>query len=152
MDHQDRDDAAAAPQASDAAAVSDAAYDAAQSFQPDGGVVIHISPLSTTRPRLEVQVRLGNGPDAPIVRLPASVWFGPDGRLKAVATPMTASEADDLEFEDKSDDDESIVIDDDNEEPAANDSNSPINGNVDDDDDDDEVLFLGEFRNGGAQA
>ena len=119
----------------------------AAAFQPQG-VAIHLNPMAS-RPKFRVQVRLGNGPDCPIVQPPATLWFGTDGRLKAVATPMTTSEADDLEFDDNEpidvdgDDDEE---DDDNEE--INLDNSSCNGDVaGHHDDDDDVVYLGEFKN-----
>ena len=43
------------------------------SFLPEG-VIIHLTPMNTVRRPL-VQVRLGNGPDCPIVRPPATLWF-----------------------------------------------------------------------------
>ena len=140
--------------------------DADDAFQPVG-VAIHLNPMAS-RPKFRVQVRLGNGPDCPIVQPPATVWFGLDGRLQAVARPMTSSEADDLEFEDKEEEDiESIDVDIDKNEDGVGDdaiadekvadSNGPSNDNgpiiVDvNDDDDDEVVFLGEFKNNSAKA
>ena len=136
------------------------------------GVAIHLNPMAS-RPRFRVQVRLGNGPDCPIVQPPATLWFGLDGRLQAVATPMTTSEADEKELEQMDDDDNA---DDDDDKVDSNDEEIDVDGasignssdnnvgqvssvniidggDVDDDDDDDnEVVFLGEVvRNGRAE-
>ena len=117
----------------------------AAAFQHQG-VAVHLTPMAS-RPRFRVQVRLGNGPDCPIVQPPATIWFGFDGRLQAVATPMTTSEADEKEL-DEMDQDESIDVeesDDDDDDDAAESDDEVIDvdkGN--DDDDDDDVVYLGE--------
>ena len=143
----------------------------AAAFRPQG-VIIHLTPMAS-RPRFRVQVRLGNGPDCPIVQPPATLWFGLDGRLQAVATLMTTSEADEKELEQMDDDDNA---DDDDDKVDSNDEEIDVDGasignssdnnvgqvssvniidggDVDDDDDDDnEVVFLGEVvRNGRAE-
>lgn len=146
--------AAAAAAAADAshsfasgAAAADAApplpdADADAAFKPQG-VAIHLTPMNMVR-RHHVQVRLGNGPDCPIVRPPATIWFSLDGRLQAVATPMTSSEADSFEWKDKEDkdSDESIDVDDDGEIDDVDQISVDSGSNKDDDDDD--VVFLGE--------
>ena len=67
----------------------------AAAFRPQG-VIIHLTPMAS-RPRHSVQVRVGEGEDCPVVRLPASVWFDSKGRLMAVATPMTDSDVEEEE-------------------------------------------------------
>ena len=108
---------------------------ATQSFKPEG-VIIHLTPMNTVWSHL-VEVRLGNGPDSTIVRPPATIWFGLDGRLQAVAT----------HDDDESDDDEGG-----NDEEIDVEEIASYNGGYEDDDDN-EVVFLGEvIKNGSAEA
>ena len=143
---------------------------ATQSFKPEG-VIIHLTPMNTVWSHL-VEVRLGNGPDSTIVRPPATIWFGLDGRIQAVATPRTSSEQVDVESVDVDDSDNDDGVNDgeigvdeasDSNNGGINvNGNGPINGNVpindningdvNNDSDDDEVVFLGEFRNNNSQA
>ena len=62
----------------------------------DDDIKIHLS-WTAGRPRHHVQVRFGNG-DAPLVRPPATIVFGRDGKVKVVATPST-DVIDDDEFD-----------------------------------------------------
>ena len=100
----------------------------AANFKPDG-VVIHLTPMAS-RPRHSVQVRVGEGEDCPVVRLPASVWFDSKGRLMAVATPMTDSDVE--EEEEKKEKDKAM----------GTKSKQPEVVDIDDDDDDDDVICL----------
>ena len=129
------------------------------SFLPEG-VIIHLTPMNTVRRSL-VQVRLGNGPDCPVVRPPATLWFDRSGRLQAVASPSTESDAGDESInvddddDDEDDDDETTDVDQGSESGNNINSNGHGNGDIDvddDDDEDDDVVFLGEFRNNSAQA
>ena len=170
MDHQATDAASSAASHAGAVPPLPSADEAVPAFQPQV-VAIHLTPMSTVWSHL-VEVRLGNGPDSTIVRPPATIWFGLDGRIQAVATPRTSSEQVDVESVDvdDSDNDDGVndgeigvdEVSDSNNGPINVNGNGPINGNVpingnitgdvNNDSDDDEVVFLGEFRNNNSQA
>ena len=63
----------------------------------DDDIKIHLSWMAG-RPRHRVQVRFGTDGDAPLVRPPATIVFGRDGKVKAVATP-SSDVVDDEEFD-----------------------------------------------------
>ena len=150
--------AAAAGAAENAAQAVDAAVPPLPSGNPDpassqpAGIVFHITPINLAHQPL-VQVRLGNGPDCPIVRPPATLWYGLNGRLQAVA--MAEDEEDDEVFDvdvDTEDDDDDDDGDEDGNEASVCDINGHGLGIDDDDDDDDDVVFLGEVVRNSAEA
>ena len=147
------DPASAASQAADPASAAVPPLPAAgansAAFQPEG-VFIHLIPMNMVRRPL-VQVRLGTGPDCPVVRPPATLWFGSDGRLQAVASPSTESEADDQSIDVDDDDDDDDEDDEDDQIDVDGEDDDDVAGNDDDDgigntDDEDEVVYLGEVR------
>lgn len=117
----------------------------AADFKPDG-VVIHLQPVAR-RPRISVQVRVGDGEDCPVVRPPASVWFDSRGRLLAVATPKTDSDVEEEEEKKQNAMDTGSKLSHVGNNPSGvsgNNDNKPKQPEVIviDDDDDDDVVCL----------
>lgn len=133
--------------AEDGAAVANPARSAEAASSKPEATVIHLTPMTSRKFR--VRVRLGNGPDAPVVRPPATISFGADGRLQAVATPYTEEEADELDWEKKLDEMDDVDDDDDDEGSEEIDVDSDDSKEKDrdikgkNDNDDDDVVYLG---------
>ena len=111
----------------------------AAAFRPQG-VIIHLTPMAS-RPRFSVQVRLGNGEDCPVVRPPATVWFNSEGRLMAVASPMTDSDAEEFEDKKQQEKEEPIDVDETDDDKKSKNKPEPEVINIADDDDDDVVCL-----------